>query len=165
MIADKPQVTASLPKSARLRAADVHRLLWNPDDLAEAFQGLDCTAVAQVVAQLTAHLHTATQVDGVIVIDELAFICADDRPGQSAMRSLSLAVAEFVANCMQFVADDDTEFVIIAFVSTVPLVYGYDLLCKVGTAHGLVRGTPDSESAGAVRYVDDINAIEHAIEI
>jgi len=48
------------------------------------------------------------------------------------MRILSHSVAEFVV-CMRFVMDDDTEFVIIEFVSTVPLVYGYDLLRKVST--------------------------------
>ncbi|ARK80141.1 hypothetical protein BOC40_06680 [Burkholderia pseudomallei] len=140
-------------------------MLQNPDDFAVVFEGLACTAAVQLLEELTAHLRTAKHVDGVAVINELTFVCASDRPRDSALRNLSRAVTEFVANCMQFVADDDTEFVTIEFVSTAPLVYGYDLLCKVGTAHGLVRGTPDSESAGAVRYVDDINAIEHAIEI
>lgn len=165
MIADKPQANTSFPRPTSLRAADAHRMLAAPNGLADLFRDMDCATAAQMVEQLTAHLGTATEVDGVGVIDQLTFVCAADRPEQSAIRNLSHLVAEFVANCMQFVADDDTEFLIIEFVSTVPLVYGYDLLCKVGTAYGLVHGTPDSEFAGAVRYVDDINAIEHAIEI
>lgn len=144
---------------------DTHRFLGAPDGLADLLSELDCAETARVIDRFAGHLSTATHVDAVGIIDELSLVCAADRPGQSAMRNLSHAVAAFVVDCMQFVADDDTGYVIIEFVSTVPLVYGYDLLCKVGTAYGLVHGTPDSEFAGAVRYVDDINAIEHAIEI
>ena len=88
--------------------------------------------------------------DAVAVIDPLALLCADDdRLGQSSMRSLSRAVAAFVADCMQFVVDDDTEYVIIEFVGTVPLVYGFDFLCKVGAAHGLVHERPSAEFSDA----------------
>lgn len=165
MIADKPQADSSLPRPISLRAADAHRMLADPDGLAQLFCDMDCATAAQMVDELVVHLHTAKQADAVGIVDELSFVCTGDRPAQSSIRSLSRAVAEFVANCMRFVADEDTEFVIIEFVSSVPLVYGYDLLCKVGTAYGLVRGAPDSELARAERFVADINAIEHAIEI
>lgn len=140
-------------------------MLAYPNGFADAFRDMDCTTAAHMVEQLTAHLSTATQVDGVGVIEELMFVCVDERRGQSSMRGLSRAVAEFVANCMRFVADDDTEFILVEFVSTVPLVYGYDLLCKVGAAYRLVRGSRESELSSAERFVADINAIEHAIEI
>ncbi|CAJ3337395.1 hypothetical protein [Burkholderia pseudomallei] len=117
-----------------------------------------------MLSLIAAHLDTAKALDGVGIVEEMMFVCTDERPGQSSMRSLTRAVAEFVANCMQFVADDDAE-IIIEFVMWVPLIYGFDLLCKVGTAYGLVRRTPDSELASAERYVADVNAIEHAIEI
>lgn len=147
-----------------LRSADAHWMLRNPDGFADAFEELDCTAAAQIVEQLAAHLNTATQVNGVGVIDQLTFVCTDNRPGQSSMRSLSRAVAEFVANCMQFVDDDDTE-IIIEFVMSVPLIYGFDLLCNVGPAHGLVRGSPANKLGRAKRQVADGKAIEHAIEV
>lgn len=96
-----------------------------------------------------------------LVIDQLALLCAEgERPGKSSMRCLSRAVASFAADCMQFVNDDDAEFILIEFVSTVPLVSGYDFLCNVGAAHGLVltkflRGP----------HVGDAKAVEHGIEI
>lgn len=164
MLADKPDAVAPLPKPAGLRAADAHRMFLNPDEFAEVFDGLDCTAVAQLVEQLTAHLSTATHVDGVAVIDELAFVCADDRPGGSARRSLSDAVAEFGANCMRFVDEDDAE-IIIEFALSAPLIYGFDLLCKVGLAHGLVRGSNADKLGRTKRQVTDDKAIEHAIEV
>ncbi|CAJ7238107.1 Uncharacterised protein [Burkholderia pseudomallei] len=164
MIANRRQTDTALPRKISLRAADAHSMLRNPDEFADAFRDVDCATATRLVEQLTPYLRTTTRVDGIGVIDQLTFVCTDDRPGQSSMRSLSRAVAEFVANCMQFVADDDAE-IIIEFVMWVPLIYGFDLLCKVGTAYGLVRGPPDSELASAERYIADINAIEHAIEI
>lgn len=164
MIENKLQVDTTLPRQINLCAADAQWLLQNPEEFADAFREVDCTAATQMVEQLTAHLSTATQVDGVGVIDQLTFVCAADRPGQLAIRNLSRAVAALVANCMQFVDDQDTE-ILIEFVIWVPLIYGLDLLCKVGIAYGLVRGTSGSELANAERYVADINAIEHAIEI
>ncbi|ONC06096.1 hypothetical protein AQ910_05690 [Burkholderia pseudomallei] len=117
-----------------------------------------------MVEQLTAYLDTATQVDGAGIIEQLMFVCTDDRPEQSSMRCLSQAVAAFVANCTQFVPDDDTE-IFIESVCTVPLVYGFDLLCKVDMAYGSVAGGADTELANVERNVTDVQAIEHAMEV
>ncbi|WP_183163006.1 hypothetical protein [Burkholderia pseudomallei] len=156
--------TATLPTPAELCPAEVHRILLSPDGLADAFQGLDCAAAAQMVEQLAVHLHTAKQVDAVGIIDELTSVCVDERPGQSARRNLSHAVAACIADCMRFVDDDDAE-IIIEFVMWAPLTYGFDLLCKVGAAYGLVRGGIDGEPATAARDVAHITATGQAIEI
>jgi len=111
---------------------NIHRFLRAPDGLADLLRGLRCAKTAQVIDCFAGHLCTATHLDAVGIIDEISVVCSADRSGQSAMRILSHSVAEFVV-CMRFVMDDDTEFVIIEFVSTVPLVYGYDLLRKVST--------------------------------
>lgn len=146
-IANGQQTDTALPRQISLRAADAHRMLRNPDEFADAFRDVDCATATRLVEQLTTHLSTATQVNAVGVIEQLTFVCTDDRPGQSSMRYLSRAVAVFVAHCLEFVDSDDAE-IIIEFVMWVPLIYGFDLLCKVGTACGLVRRPP----YGARRY-------------
>lgn len=151
---------------ARLEQVDARRLLRHPDGLAELFSELDCAKTARIVDYLAAHLHSATEIDAIGVIEQLAFICDDEgRPGQSSIRNLSRAVAALVADCMQFVPDDDVEFITIEFVSTVPLECGSDFLWNVGGAHGLVPTGPVRERTGARRYVSDAKAIEHGIEI
>lgn len=152
------------PALKRLEQVDMHRLLRDPDELADLLKKLDCAEATQAVKYLAAHLHSATETDAIGVIEQLAFIFDDEgRPGQSSRRDLSRSVAAFVADCLQFV-DDDAEF-IIEFVSTVPLECGYEFLCNVGAAHGLVRTRPDRERTGARRYVSDAEAVEHGIEI
>lgn len=144
----------------------MHCLLRGPDGLADLLSEFDCADAARVVDYIAGHLRTATQVDAPAVIDQLALFCADDdRHEQLSMRKLSRSVAEFVANCMQFVAEDDTEFIVIEFVSIVPLVYGFDFLCEVGAAHGLVRARLGREFCRARRYLADGKAVEHAITI
>ena len=96
----------------------------------ELLSKLDCAEAAQAVDYLPAHLHSATEIDAIGVIEQLAFICDDEgRPGQSPMRNLSRAVATFVADCMQFVNDDDTKFILIEFVSG--LLKGKGLLLEL----------------------------------
>ena len=155
---------APTPLAANLELVDAHRLLRRPDGLADSLSQLDCAEAARVVDYIAGYLSTAPQVDGVGVIDQLAFVYADDRPGQSSMRSLSYAVAALVANCMQFVADDDTE-IIIEFVSSVPLVYGFDVLRKLGAAYGLVQGVTRDDVVNSTRHVAPITATGHAIDI
>ena len=153
------------PALKRLEQVDMHRLLRDPDELADLLNKLDCAEATQAVEYLAARLHSATETDAIGVIEQLAFIFDDEgRPGQSSMRDLSRAVATFVADCLQIV-DDDAEFVIIEFVSTVPLECGYDFLCNVGAAHCLVRTGPVRERTGGRRYVSDAKAVEHGIEI
>lgn len=143
----------------------MRRTLVNHDGLAEAFHDLDCIAAAHLVEQLANHLVTTEVMDPVSVIDQLMYVCTHERPGQSLTRRLSRTVAHFAANCMRFVSQDDTEFIVIEFVSVVPLIYGYDLLCKIGAAHGLVRATPGRQPDSAKRYVSDVSAVGHAIQI
>ena len=154
------------PAVKRLEQVDMHRLLRDPDGLAGLLSEFNCAEAARVVDCLAAHVHSATKVDTIGVIEQLAVLCAEeDRPGQARMRNLNRSVAACVADCLQFVGDDDAEFIIIEFVSTVPLECGYDFLCNVGAAHGLVRTRPDRERTGARRYVSDAKAVEHGIEI
>ncbi len=140
-------------------------MLQNPDDFAVVFEGLACTAAVQLLEELTVHLRTTKHVDGVAVINELTFACASDRRTDSALRRLSHAVDEFVASCMEFVADDDREFIVIEFVSTGPLIFGYDFLCRTGADYGLVRGSSAKRLDRETRRVADDTAIKHAIDV
>lgn len=103
--------------------------------------------------------------DAVGIIDELSFVCTHDLAGQSSMRSLSRAVAAFVADCMQFVAADDVEIVIVDFVSTASLVSGYELLRKIGQEHRSACLRPRGDVDSDVRYMADAKAVKSAVEI
>lgn len=154
------------PPVKRLDPIEIHRFLGGPDGLADLLSEHDCAKAAQVVDHLAAGLRRTEKIDAVAVVEQLAVLCAEeDRPGQARMRNLNRSVAAFVADCLQFVDDDDAEFIIIEFVSTVSLECGYEFLCSVGAAHGLVRTRPVRERTGARRYVSDAKAVEHGIEI
>ncbi|TCW64259.1 hypothetical protein C5O79_32385 [Burkholderia sp. SRS-25] len=80
----------------------------------------NCDAATCIVDYFAAHLRSATQVDAIGTIDQMALLCKgeDARQGQSLMRCLSRSVAAFVAGWMEFIPADDKEFVLVEFVST-----------------------------------------------
>lgn len=166
MVASEVDGSPSQPALKALAQVDMHRLLRDPDGFPELMSELDFAEASQIVDYLAVQLSSATEIDATGIIEQLALFCADDdRHEQSSMRCLSRSVATFVADCVQFVADDDAEFIVIEFVSTVPLVYGFDFLCKAGAAHGLVRARLGHEHSSSGTYVTDVKSIEHAIEI
>lgn len=148
-----------------LREADIHLLLSAPDGLADLLSKFDSAEAAGIIESLAGHLDVATQIDTIGFIDQLTVHCADDEGTErTSIRSLSRAVAALVARCMQFVDEEDAE-IIIEFVSSAPLIYGFDLLCNVGPAHGLVRGSTAKKLGRAKRHIAYGKAIEHAIEV
>ncbi|HVW51598.1 MAG TPA: hypothetical protein VHC91_14570 [Trinickia sp.] len=166
MVTAEVDVTPVQTTVKGLERADIHRVLRDADGLVDLLSDFNCAEAAKVVDDLAAHLRSATHVDAARLIVQLALLCAEeDKPGQSSMCSLSRAVVAFVVDCMRFVAANDTEFVLVEFVSTASLVCGYDVLLKIGHVHRSVCTRSSGDVGSAAQSEATAKAVEHATEI
>lgn len=100
MVASEGDGSPSPPAVKALAQVDVHRFLRSPDGLAELLSEFDCTEAAQIVDYLAVHVRSATELDAVGLIDQMALLCTDgdERHRQPSMSCLHRSVAAFVAD-------------------------------------------------------------------